>query len=327
MAYKTLVICSILLCFSSQSYAEVSSGGGAGCETSINCTVVTGTASSNTPRGGVENQMNGAVTSTTNYGTDGTVGQQGTGAYTQAKKGKTQAIVMGVAAAALGTSYMIRCASSNRTACFLAAAAFTAAGYAASKAMQSQKLMNDLGTSGSTTGTVDTSTVQEAALQRELTKLKADLVRQGYTVDDTGNITTPSGTSVNGDLSPVSLAAAGVSGQESSAIQQGLEDMRKQLAEKAGAEAGIGAGIGAGDLVAQPSGSTGYGRVSISSLDGNQKETTSATEAERTGIDRDPAAWGGFFKQFGDGVIGVSHSDIFLMVEKRVDRERTGMGH
>ncbi len=319
MAYKTLVIFSFFLCFLSQSFAEVASGGGAGCETSINCTVSTGTTTSTTPTGTVNDQMTGAVTTTTNYGTDGSVGEENTGAYNQAESGKTQSIVMGVAAAALGTSYMMRCGTHNRTACYLGAAAFAAAGYAASKAMQSQDLMNDLGSSGSSTGTVDTSTVQDAALQKELNKLKADLVSQGYTVDDSGNITTPTGASVNGDLSPASLAAAGVSGKESSAIQQGLADMRKQLAEKVGA--------GAGDLVAQPSGSTGYGRVSISSLDGSQKETTAATEAERSGIDRDPAAWGGFFKQFGDGVIGVSHSDIFLMVEKRVDRERTGMGH
>ena len=321
MAYKTLVILSLFLCFVSQSFAEVASGGGAGCDPAINCTVTTGTASSTstTPTGTVNDQMTGAVTTTTNYGTDGSVGEEDTGAYNQAKSGKTQSIVMGVAAAALGASYMSRCGTFNQTACYLGAAAFAAAGYAASKAMQSQDLMNDLGTSGSSTGTVDTSTVQDAALQKELNKLKADLVSQGYTVDDSGNITTPTGASVNGDLSPASLAAAGVSAKDSSAIQQGLADMRKQLAEKVGA--------GAGDLVAQPSGSTGYGRVSISSLDGSQKETTTATEAERSGIDRDPAAWSGFFKQFGDGVIGVSHSDIFLMVEKRVDSERTGMGH
>ena len=317
MAYKTLVIVSSLLFFINQSFAEVASGGGAGCEITLDCTVTTGTATSTTPTGTVNTQMNGAVTTTTNYA-DGSVGDEGTGAYNQAKEGQTQAIVMGVAAAALGVSYMARCNRGN-TACYLGAAAFAAAGYAASKASQSQDLMNDLGTSGSSTGTVDASTAQDAALQKELNKLKADLVSQGFTVDDSGNITTPTGTSVNGDLSPASLAAAGMSAQESNAIQQGLADMRKQLAEKVGA--------GAGDLVAQPSGSTGYGRVSISSLDGSQKETTSATEAERSGIDRDPAAWGGFFKQFGDGVIGVSHSDIFLMVEKRVDSERNGMGH
>ena len=188
MAYKTLVILSLFLCFVSQSFAEVASGGGAGCDPAINCTVTTGTASSTstTPTGTVNDQMTGAVTTTTNYGTDGSVGEEDTGAYNQANSGKTQSIVMGVAAAALGASYMSRCGTFNQTACYLGAAAFAAAGYAASKAMQSQDLMNDLGTSGSSTGTVDTSTVQDAALQKELNKLKADLVSQGYTVDDSG---------------------------------------------------------------------------------------------------------------------------------------------
>lgn len=321
MASKIIVFLSVLSILN-QAMAEIVGGGSSSsCETAINCTVTTGSQVNPTApvNDGITRQMSGTTTTTTNYGTEGTVGEENTGAYAQAKEGKTQSIIMAVAAVAVGTSYMMRCGSQNRTACFLGGAAFAAAGLAVGKAAQSQSLMNDLGSNGSTEGITDSTTTVDAALTKDLNKLKADLASQGYTVDDSGNIATPEGSTVNGDLSPQSLAAAGMSAQDAGQLQQGLAAMRKELSNKTGAEAA--------DLVAQPSGSTGYGRVSISSLDGSQKETTAATEAERSGIDRDPAAWAGFFKKFGDGLIGVSHSDIFLMVEKRVDRERDGMGN
>jgi hypothetical protein len=50
-------------------------------------------------------------------------------------------------------------------------------------------------------------------------------------------------------------------------------------------------------------------------------------KSEKVSIDRDPAAWGGYFKQHGDSLIGVSQSDIFLMVHNRVQIERKAMGH
>jgi hypothetical protein len=44
-------------------------------------------------------------------------------------------------------------------------------------------------------------------------------------------------------------------------------------------------------------------------------------------ISRDPAAWDGYYKQYGDSLIGVAQNDIFLMVQKRVEKERKGMGY
>jgi hypothetical protein len=262
--------------------------------------------------------MSNYTTSTTNF-SDGTVGDANSGAYAQAKEGQTQSLIMGATAATLGQRYLSRCGSRNPTACYLGAAAMTAAGLAAVKAMESQGLMNGLGGDGSGQGTQDTSNTATSALTQQLNKLKADLTAQGFSVDENGNITNSSGKTVNGDLSPQSLADAGVSASDAGQIQAGLAEMRKQLKEQTGANSAA--------LVGQTTSSSGFGRVSISSLDDGQKETTAATEAERTGIDRDPAAWSGFFKKFGDGVIGVAQSDLFLMVEKRVEHERNGMGN
>jgi hypothetical protein len=317
MKCKTLVVLTFL--FVSSTQAEVVSGGTAVCETSGNCTGTSGTAST-TPTGTVTDQMAGAVTKTTNYGTEGTVGQEGTGAYTQAKAGKEAATAMAVVAGGFAVYYGSKCGLFNEPACLAAMAAGAAAAYALLRESQSQVVMSSLGNDGSTEGTEDTTTAADSPLVKSLNKVKADLVTQGYSVDDNGNIKMPNGSTVDADLNPQSLSAAGMSSQDISRLQNDLANMRKEMNQKAGA--------GAGDVVAQSVGSTGYGRVSISSLDRNAgKEATAAPEAERTGIDRDPAAWDGFFKKHGDGVIGVAHSDIFLMVEKRVDRERTGMGH
>lgn len=298
--------------------------GTVGCETMINCTVTTGnktvTTSTGTAPGTLNNNpMSGftTVTTTTNYAA---AGDAGSGAYTKAKEGKTQSLIMAAAAGVIAAQKWSQCSwRHNPRPCYLAIAATTAGALALGKAADSQQVMDSLGNDQRSQGTVDTSNTADTSLMSDLNKLKADMASQGFTVDDSGNIKTPDGSTVNGDLSASSLTAAGMSAQDANALQKDLEQMRKELQKKVGADGAA--------LIAQPSGSTGYGRVSIASLDGSQNETTNGAEAERTGIDRDPAAWNGFFKKFGDGLIGVSHSDIFLMVEKRVETERTGMGN
>jgi hypothetical protein len=62
-------------------------------------------------------------------------------------------------------------------------------------------------------------------------------------------------------------------------------------------------------------------------VDGDREVASAGVEADRTEVDKDPNKWSGFFTKFGDSQIGVAQSDIFLMVEKRVDSERKIMGH
>lgn len=296
-----------------QSRAEVMGG----CETAIDCVVrdnkrSSTSNSSSTTTAPVAN----TVTTTTNFVS---AGAENSGAYAQAAEAQSQSTIMMVAATGLAATYAARCGRSNRTACFLSMAAATAAGLAAGKASQAGGLMNSLGGSGQSEAQPDRSTTADASVLANLNKIKADLADSGYTSDGNGNITMPGGSTVNSDLSEQSLKAAGLSDAEAASIQNELQAMRKDLRNKAGS--------GGDSLLASSSGSSGYGRVSISSLDGSDKEI-SAT-AERTDIDssRDPASWGGFYKKFGDSVIGVDKSDIFLMVEKRVEKERTGMEH
>lgn len=318
MALKMIMIIAFLI-NSTIAFSQTSSG----CETAINCTVTTGQTTTATKTKNVDGAstirpMSGAttVTTTTNYGS---AGGAGSGAYSQAADAKKQSNIMMIAAAGLGVAFASRCGPHNHMSCVLAAAAFSAAGLAAQKKQQASSLMNSLGNSGQEQGTVDTSS-EDTAVASNLNKIKADLASNGFSVDGNGNITMPNGSTVNGDLSAQSLSGAGMSSADVDQVQKNLEAMRKELRDKAGADGA--------SLLARDSGSTGYGRISISSLDGNsEKETTAQSEAERSSIDRDPASWAGFYKKFGDGLIGVSQSDIFLMVEKRVEKERTGMGN
>ncbi len=319
--FTQIVITITFLTQSTISFAQGTvSGSGTGCETAIDCTVSTGnttttTKTTNTAGTATIRPMSGATTTTvtTNYGS---AGAADSGAYSQAEEARNQSNLMMVAAAGLGTMYASRCGSRNPRACMLAAAAFSAAGVANQKSQQASGLMNSLGNGGQSDGSVDSAGVN-TTVASNLNKIKADLASNGYAVDESGNITMPNGSTVGGDLSEQSLKNAGMDGADANQLQKDLEAMRKEMRDKSGAAGAA--------LLARDSGSTGYGRISISSLDGSDKEMTEQQEAERSGIDRDPASWTGFYKKFGDGLIGVSQSDIFLMVEKRVEKESMGM--
>lgn len=324
VAKKTLTKILTIFTFLTQSSFVFAQGtvsrGVTGCETAINCTVTTGntttaTTTTNTAGTATIRPMSGATTTTvtTNYGS---AGAADSGAYSQAEEAKNQSNLMMIAAAGLGTMYASRCGSRNPRACMLAAAAFSAAGLANQKSQQASGLMSSLGNGGQSDGTVDSAGIN-STVATSLNKIKADLASNGFAVDESGNITMPNGSTVGGDLSEQSLKNAGMDASEANQLQKDLEAMRKEMRDKTGAEGAA--------LLARDSGSTGYGRISISSLDGNEKEMTAQLEAERSGIDRDPASWTGFYKKFGDGLIGVSQSDIFLMVEKRVEKESLGM--
>lgn len=285
------------------------------CETAINCTVNTSSNTSNT--------------GTTTQGSSETpyVGASNSGSYTQAANGRNQSTMMMVTALSMGASYASQCGHHNGRACMLAVAAFAAAGLANQGRNASTQVMRELGADDNMIANSETDGVRvsDTSLQKQLEDGLSTLAKNGYALDSQGNITLPNGSSVNGDLNAQSLKAAGMSNGDIGSIQAGLESMKKAMDEKSKQTGGEGSG---GDLLASSQGSTGYNRVSISSLDKDgDGKTSQGVEAERKGIDRDPSAWQGFYKQFGDSVIGVAHSDIFLMVEKRFERERQTMGH
>ena len=310
---KKQILCLFLIAiFAHVSFAQ------SGCETAINCTV--NTSSSTTGYTGTTTQ--GATDTPTS-----SLGSSNTGAYTQAAEGRNQSTMMMMSALAMGASFSGQCGSFNQTACMLAGAAFAAASLAGQGRSASTQVMRDLGADDAMIAASENDGVHvsDTSLQSQLDSGLSSLAQNGYSVDSQGNITLPSGSSVNGDLSAQSMKAAGMSSGDIGSVQAGLDRMKKELNEK---NQKSGGDNNAGDLLAAGRGSTGYNRVSISSLDKDGSGNgTGSVEAERKGIDRDPSAWQGFYKQFGDSVIGVAHSDIFLMVEKRVERERLTMGH
>ncbi len=309
---KKQIFCLFLLTiFVNISFAQ------SNCETSINCTVHTANDSSYT---GTTTQGTAETATTQNLGTENS------GAYTQASNGRNQSTMMMVGALGMGATFASQCGPHNGTACMLAGAAFAAAGLAGQGRSASTQVMRDLGADDSmiAASEQDGVRVSDTTLQTQLSEGLSSLAKNGYMLDSQGNITLPNGSSVNGDMNPQSMAAAGMSAGDISSVQSGIDRMKKELDEKSKKMGGDGNG---GDLLAAGQGSTGYNRVSISSLDKSNTGASTNVEAERQGIDRDPSAWQGFYKQFGDSVIGVAHSDIFLMVEKRVERERLTMGH
>lgn len=307
---KFLLFC--LITQSIPSYAEVSGG----CETALECSVResrrTPVVNTSTTAAPIAN----TTTTTTNFVS---AGEANSGTYEKAAQAQNTSMITTAVATAAAAQNWARCGRRSPTPCIIAAALTVTAGLAMQAAGQAGSLMNSLGGSGQAEGQVDRSTTADASVLANLNKIKAGLEDMGYSADENGNIKLPSGSTVNSDLSEQSLKSAGLTEAEAAAVQNQLQALKKDLRDKAGA--------GTDSLLASGSGSSGYGRVSISSLDGSDKEVSAV--AERTDIDssRDPASWGGFYKRFGDSVIGIDKSDIFLMVEKRVEKERTGMEH
>jgi hypothetical protein len=306
------------------SSAEIVSGNTSGCETLINCTVSsaqTSTTKSLTGETNVNTQGSGATSTQSTYSS---FGEAGSGAYSKAREAQNKANSTASAAADAAIGFWGICATRRGDwACPVAAVLTKASQNASNKAGEAGTFMRSIGADGSTQGSAGGGSAPpvDRELQSKINKLKADLANRGYNTDVSGNVTLPNGSTVDGDLNQQSLLASGMSQAEADQIAQGLAQAKQKLQDQLGKE-----GADSNGLLAK-SNSSGFGRVSIASLDGSEKETAKATEAERTGIDRDPAAWEGFYKKFGNSVIGVSHSDIFLMVEKRVEKERQGMGN
>jgi hypothetical protein len=203
----------------------------------------------------------------------------------------------------------------------LAAAAAAAAAMAASKKNQAQQLANTLGGSGAGSSTTTDST-QDAAQAAELQRIRDQMAAQGYKLNDDGSFTAPNGATVDAGLSESGLAGAGMDGTGIASVKSGIEKMRKDVQDKLNlaSKDGAGSGAGAGDGSGGMSGAYGGGGKSTS-------ETGKGNPNANGDINRDPAAWDGFYKQYGDSLIGVAQNDIFMMVQKRVETERVKMGH
>jgi len=337
---KTLIIsllCAVLSFLSSPyAIAEVVSGG---CEREIDCTVVQGNTTTTT----TTNQTNGAspirraasgstTTTTTTTSNYGSVGTEGTGAYAQAETAKNKANGTMLAAYAMAAVLATMCnPPTNVTPCILSPIAAMAGMMAGQKKGDAQRLMDQLGTSGTSTGTDGTAdgsiTTAGTADNADdngagaLAKIKADLAKKGYGFNDDGSISTPNGT-IAGDLNSQSLQAAGMNADQMSKLSSDLAKLKKDIAEQAEN------GVAVEEQNIAGSGLDGYGGARTK-LFADESETSVAVagDMERTATDRDPAAWTGYSTKYGDSSIGVPMSDIFLMVEKRVQDERKTMGH
>ncbi len=279
----------------------------------------TTTTETDIPDGTVSNlPMSGNTTTTTMFGS---AGAAGSGAYAQAQEAKNQANNTMMLAMAMAAMFAMQCGPRNPTACMLAAAAAAAAMMANSKKNQAQQLMNTLGNSGATTSTTDGST--DNANSAELDKVRDSLARKGYKINDDGSFVAPNGATVDSGMSDQSLANAGLNQSDINGVRSGLDKMKKDIKDKLANQEGDVSGA-----------SLGIGDTAMSGAYGSKGGTTSETGkgnpsagADRMGLDRNPAAWDGFYSQYGDSLLGVAQSDIFLMVEKRVEKERVGMGH
>lgn len=283
----------------------------------LKCLTEQGSSETVIPEGTVSNlPMSGNTVNTINTANPGAAGS---GVYTQAAEAKNQAnntMMLGLAMAAM---FAMQCGPRNPTACMLAAAAAAAAMMAAGKKAEAQKLMNTLGNGGA--GTTDTTSgTSDAVAEGDLAKVRDQLLKKGYKLNDDGSFTAPNGATVDAGMSDQSLANAGLDGTQTSSLRSQLDKLRKEMQDKLGTANANGSANGLGDTAM----SGAYG-----SKGGSTSETGKGNPnaAERMALDRNPASWDGYFNQFGDSLIGVAQGDIFRMVEKRVDKERKGMGH
>jgi len=263
--------------------------------------------------------MSGNTSTQTSYTA---LGGGGSGAYAQASQAKSASTAMAIAAGIMAAAFGSQCGPTNQQACVLAGVAAGAAILGMMKAKQAGDLMNTLGnsqTSSTTTDAANTSTDQASA---QVNATRDMLSKQGYKINADGSFTAPNGTAIDSGASSQNLAAAGLSNSDINGVQSGLADMRSQLASKV---ASVGESTSTGNGVPDPSAMSGAYGGGPGGKGGATSETGKGG-ASSGDINRDPAAWDGYFKQYGDSLIGVGQNDIFMMVQKRVESERKIMG-
>lgn len=311
------------------------------CETAIQCNLMnsstnTETVQAGTNRAGAVVQA-GSVTSsqrgvssastagTTTNTSGATFGAGNSGAYQQAQQAKdesSQKQMMGIAIAAVN---MAMCGPHNPMACVMAAAGIALAALAGGKKKQAQQLQNQLGTAGTGTGTSPHGTTTASStsgspteLDGRLSELRSKLSEKGFTVDDDGNITNSKGQSANAmNLNTSSLKGLGLNSKDAGNFANEFDKQAKEAGKNlpvkiASTDGGSGGGSG--------------GRGGGSSVGATQEVIANNAKAERISLDRNPAAWAGFYKQMGDSLVGVAQSDIFLMIQNRMEVERKPMG-
>lgn len=288
------------------------------CPLQINCQTTTGntTVTKETqlrPTGGLvsETEGSGVTTVKTQYEE---VGGAGDGVYDQAAGAESQSLAAQMLGTLIAATNLPSCGRPGGQAqCMLGMAGLGLAMMGAGGAASSQYTQDQMGTEGTTTdktvGTTDTSIAGG-----DLNKLKADYAKAGYKTDANGNTVLPNGKSITGDMDKAALMTAGVSSADADKYLKGLKDLKAQVDEK----------LKTAQLA---SGAGGGGPGSIQGAVGSGGGDPSAESVQvASGDDRDPASWNGYYKKFGDSVIGVSQSDIFGLVENRVGIERKAMG-
>ena len=314
-----------------------------GCETAITCAVTstnrgdrdavnaggavnTGSTTTTTTTPGRTSSTRGESSNGSTSGTSGLTGN-GTGAYQQAQKAKDDANTKMIMGAAIAAMSLPGCMAKQVMSCVMMAAGIALAAFAKGKKDEAQDLQNNLGvastggsdTPGSTTTTSTSGNDAEGSnAEGQLNTLRGQLAGAGYTVGADGTITGPNGSQANAfGLSPAALKGMGMSQSDADRFASEFEKRAAEAAKKAPIN------------VASSEGGGGSGGGSAAGVGGDPSNAPGANTAksEKTSIDRDPAAWAGYFKQHGDSLIGVSQSDIFLMVHNRVQIERKAMGH
>jgi hypothetical protein len=327
---KTISILAVSLLNISLSHAsEVQNG----CETQINCTVTNGNKTTTTSTGtrddAVSSNRGGSgvtTTTTTTSNTYGGLGTAGSGVYEQAQQAQNKANMAMMAGLALAAAGLPRCGHpGGYGACIMGIAGLVAAGLAAGAAGKAQDLKNQLGSDGSGTPTTTTDSTTDttgdvATAAAQVDQLKADYAKKGYKINPDGSTTLPNGKTIDSNFSPSSMAAAGLSAADINKVTAGLGNLNKPGSQASTNAEGLsvssadrGNGMIQGQVGTGP-GASGYGN------------NGDASGVQASNIDRDPAAWAGFYKRFGDSIIGVPQTDIFLLIENRVEKERKIMG-
>jgi len=291
------------------------------CESPLMCEM----RKNNRPEGTNSDRPVTGFTETSTQSQFGTTGAAHSCAYAQAQEAKSQANTMMIAALAMAAIMFSQCGPHNQMACVLGAAALGAAAIGMSKKNDAQRLMNDLGTGQDTVARPEDDENKETdgnvTSDGDVTAMQDKYKTKGYTVNSDGSVTLPNGNTVAGDFSEQGMLDAGMSKADASGVASGLAKMRDDIGKKGSEVAGGAGGLSGASLE----------RSSLDSMSGNGETAsggvgTSVNGANKVEATRDPASWDGYFKQYGDSLIGVGQNDIFSMVIQRVEKERKMMG-
>lgn len=260
---------------------------------------------------------------------------EGGGAYNEANNAQNSSNMFAMAGMGIAMMNLPKCGvPGGQAACAVGVAGIGLAALSNAKANEAASVKAAL--SGVSVqdqpGTGDQAAIDTANIGNQLSQLQTDAAQKGISVGADGSVTLPNGES----LTPSQMTAEGFQ----DAFGLSAEDAESAFAEfesainkakdsdgggSGGAASGLLAGLAEDAEAGEDLTETGY----TAGLRRKKKRDPASEEGAAIAsldLGQDDAQWSGVFKKYGTTKVGVKQSDLFRMVENRVNKERKRMG-